>query len=138
MKTFELVAPCHFGLEAVTKREIYDLGYEIARVEETMERISSHYGATQSNFFVLSNGIFTTGNAGGSERYANVEYIPLKGAQMEKIAEINQLSRDIAADKYTLREARLKVEEIPAISCSYSAIVRRSKAAERDIRRPAP
>ena len=43
-------------------------GAEIARVEETMERISSHYGATQSNFFVLSNGIFTTGNAGGSER----------------------------------------------------------------------
>ncbi|MCM1107388.1 MAG: class I SAM-dependent RNA methyltransferase [Blautia sp.] len=34
MKTFELVAPCHFGLEAVTKREIYDLGYEITRVED--------------------------------------------------------------------------------------------------------
>lgn len=32
--TFELVAPCHFGLEAVTKREIYDLGYEITRVED--------------------------------------------------------------------------------------------------------
>ncbi len=34
MKTFELVAPCHFGMEAVTKREIYDLGYEITRVED--------------------------------------------------------------------------------------------------------
>lgn len=34
MKTYELVAPCHFGLEAVTKREIYDLGYEITRVED--------------------------------------------------------------------------------------------------------
>ncbi|MDD6155860.1 MAG: class I SAM-dependent RNA methyltransferase [Lachnospiraceae bacterium] len=34
MKTFELVAPCHFGLEAVTKREIYDLGYEVTRVED--------------------------------------------------------------------------------------------------------
>ena len=34
MKTFELVVPCHFGLEAVTKREIYDLGYEITRVED--------------------------------------------------------------------------------------------------------
>lgn len=33
-KTFELVAPCHFGLEAVTKREIYNLGYEITRVED--------------------------------------------------------------------------------------------------------
>lgn len=34
MKTFELVVPCHFGLEAVTKREIYDLGYEIIKVED--------------------------------------------------------------------------------------------------------
>lgn len=34
MKTFELIAPCHFGLEAVLKREIYDLGYEIIRVED--------------------------------------------------------------------------------------------------------
>ncbi len=34
MRTFELVAPCHFGLEAVLKREIYDLGYEIDRVED--------------------------------------------------------------------------------------------------------
>ena len=31
MDTYELVVPCHFGLEAVTKREIYDLGYEITR-----------------------------------------------------------------------------------------------------------
>ena len=34
MKTYELVVPCHFGLEAVLKREIYDLGYEIGRVED--------------------------------------------------------------------------------------------------------
>lgn len=34
MNTFELVAPCHFGLEAVLKKEIYDLGYEITRVED--------------------------------------------------------------------------------------------------------
>lgn len=34
MKTYKLVAPCHFGLEAVLKREIYDLGYEIDRVED--------------------------------------------------------------------------------------------------------
>ena len=34
MKKIELIAPCHFGLEAVLKREIYDLGYEIASVED--------------------------------------------------------------------------------------------------------
>ena len=31
---FELIAPCHFGLEAVLKREILDLGYEISKVED--------------------------------------------------------------------------------------------------------
>ena len=34
MQTFELIAPCHFGLEAVLKKEIYDLGYEITKVED--------------------------------------------------------------------------------------------------------
>jgi len=34
MKTFELLVPCHFGLEAVLKKEIYDLGYEISKVED--------------------------------------------------------------------------------------------------------
>lgn len=34
MKKMELIAPCHFGLEAVLKREILDLGYEIAEVED--------------------------------------------------------------------------------------------------------
>ena len=34
MKYIELIAPCHFGLEAVLKREILDLGYEISSVED--------------------------------------------------------------------------------------------------------
>lgn len=33
-KYFELIAPCHFGMEAVLKREILDLGYEISQVED--------------------------------------------------------------------------------------------------------
>ena len=34
MNKYILVAPCHFGLESVLKREIYDLGYEIIKVED--------------------------------------------------------------------------------------------------------
>lgn len=34
MKRCELIAPCHFGLEAVLKREITDLGYDVTRVED--------------------------------------------------------------------------------------------------------
>lgn len=32
IKEFELFAPCHFGLEAVLKREIINLGYEVTEV----------------------------------------------------------------------------------------------------------
>lgn len=34
MELFELIAPCHWGMEAVLKREILDLGYEVSRVED--------------------------------------------------------------------------------------------------------
>ena len=32
MRRYELMAPCHFGLEAVLKREITDLGYDVTGV----------------------------------------------------------------------------------------------------------
>ncbi|MCI9299038.1 MAG: class I SAM-dependent RNA methyltransferase [Lachnospiraceae bacterium] len=34
MRKFELIAPCHFGLEAILKKEITDLGYEVLQVED--------------------------------------------------------------------------------------------------------
>jgi putative N6-adenine-specific DNA methylase len=34
MRKFELIAPCHFGLEAVLKKEIIDLGYDVSLVED--------------------------------------------------------------------------------------------------------
>lgn len=34
MSKYEYIAPCHFGMEAVLKREISDLGYEISAVED--------------------------------------------------------------------------------------------------------
>lgn len=34
MADYELIAPCHFGLEAVLKREIQKLGYDILKVED--------------------------------------------------------------------------------------------------------
>ena len=31
MEMYEFISPCHFGMEAVLKREIYDLGYDIIK-----------------------------------------------------------------------------------------------------------
>lgn len=82
-------------------------GAEISRVEETMERIAEHYGEQKESFFVLSNGIFTTGRT-----YANVEFIPIKGASLDKVVYVNQLSRDISRLNYSVPEARERLREI--------------------------
>ena len=82
-------------------------GAEISRVEDTMERIATHYGVQGENFFVLSNGIFTTGRS-----YANAQFIPIKGASLDKVAAVNQFSRDIQAYDLSLEEACSRLEEI--------------------------
>ena len=53
MEQLEFVAPCHFGLEAVLKREIYDLGYEISRVEDGRVTFLGDYEAlVRANLFL--------------------------------------------------------------------------------------
>ena len=94
-------------------------GAEISRVEDIMARISTYFGVDRGNFFVLSNGIFTTGSAGKVKKaggqastYANVEFIPIRPIQLQKVVEVNQLSYDISAGKCSLEEARTRLEKI--------------------------
>ena len=94
-------------------------GAEISRVEDIMSRIANCYGVDSGNFFVLSNGIFTTGNsnkvskAGGqASTYANVEFIPIRGVQLSKVRAVNQLSYDIAAGGCSLESARERLRAI--------------------------
>ena len=53
LQQFELIAPCHFGLEAVLKREIYDLGYDITKVEDGRVTFAADAeGIVRSNVFL--------------------------------------------------------------------------------------
>lgn len=60
----ELMAPCHFGLEAVLKREIQDLGYEISCVEDG--RVT-FYGDAQA--IAVANVFFENCGADSSESW---------------------------------------------------------------------
>lgn len=95
------------GFASEAGRILLENGAEISRVEETMERISSNYGEKGEKFFVLSNGIFTTGRS-----YANAEFIPIKGARLDKVVAVNQLSRDIARLKLPFGAACERLEQI--------------------------
>ncbi len=55
MEKFELIAPCHFGMEAVLKREILDLGYEITKVEDGKVTFEADaQGIADANIFLRS------------------------------------------------------------------------------------
>lgn len=88
-------------------------GAEISRVEETMERICSYYGKKDVDFFVLSNGIFTTGGYGRKDTYARVRHIPVSGARLDKVVAVNQLSREVEEGKYEdVDRVKKKLDEI--------------------------
>ncbi len=48
-----MIAPCHFGLESVLKREITDLGYEVTRVEDgRVTFLGDEEGVCRGNVFL--------------------------------------------------------------------------------------
>lgn len=53
MRKYELIAPCHFGLESVLKREILDLGYDVVKVEDgRLTFIGDAEAVCRSNIFL--------------------------------------------------------------------------------------
>lgn len=53
MSQYEYIAPCHFGLEAVLKKEVQDLGYHIVSVEDGKVTFAGEEDAMcRANFFL--------------------------------------------------------------------------------------
>lgn len=91
-------------------------GAEIFRVEETIDRICRHFGVESENAFVLSNGIFLTAGSDKEKRFARVRHIPVQGAQLHRVAAVNQLSREIEEGKYDLCQIEEKLAQIKAMT----------------------
>lgn len=87
-------------------------GAEIFRVEETMDRICRHYGVESASQFILMNYILATAGEGHGHVFAKVRHIPVNGSHLDKVAAVNQLSREIAEGKYTVSEAYQALETI--------------------------
>ncbi len=85
-------------------------GAEISRVEETMRRIARHYGVEGEDFFVLSNGIIAT-----DKGYARSKFIPIKGASLDKVVAVNQLSREVVQDECSLEQLEQRLKAIRAM-----------------------
>ena len=87
-------------------------GAEISRVEEAMERIFRYYGVESGSTFVLSNGIFATAGSSKESFFAKVEHIPVSGTHLNRVAAVNQLSREIEEGRYSPAEAAERLNAI--------------------------
>lgn len=97
MSRVELIAPCHFGLEAVLKKEILDLGYEIVKVEDGRITFAGEEEAiARANMFIRT-----------------AERIMLKCGSF-KAATFDELfegTKDIPWERYLTRDAKFWVSK---------------------------
>ena len=87
-------------------------GAEIFRVEETIYRICRHYGVQSASTFVLSNGIFITAGDEKEPCCSAVRHLPSWVTRLDRVAAVNQLSREIEEKNYSLEEVNRRLDKI--------------------------
>lgn len=87
-------------------------GAEIFRVDETIQRICKRFHVEEIDTFVLSHAIFINAEREGEEVYSKIKHIPLSSANLEIVAEVNDLSRKITAGMISLDEAIDELDRI--------------------------
>jgi len=101
--------------------ELLKNGGEIYRVQETVSRVMEAYGVWDYHVFVVTNGIFATIHEQGDDAGSMVRDVPLGDINLEKVAKINQLSREICQGRCSLDEADERLKQ-----CQDAAKVRDS------------
>ena len=139
------------ALELVTRigEVLLKNGGEIFRVQQTMQLVAKAYGIPGFQVYVLANGLFVSmqeegrtitrpvesGDAAGQEylfgqehlasqaRLASqVRYVPLSSVHLGRVAAVNNLSREIVAQKYKVEEASRKIEQIDKLPFTSNAV----------------
>ena len=108
-----------------TGEALLKFGGEIYRVKDTIEMILESYGIHEKDVYILSNGVFVSINGHGAQICSAIRDVPLCSTNLSGIAAINQLSRDICINSYSLSEARKKLDEaihVPMVSDSFLVI----------------
>lgn len=127
------------ALELVTRigEVLLKNGGEIFRVQQTMQLVAKAYGIPGFQVYVLANGLFVSmqeegrtitrpvesGDAAGQAHLASqVRYVPLSSVHLGRVAAVNNLSREIVAQKYTVEEASRKIEQIDKLPFTRNAV----------------
>ncbi len=101
MVRLELIAPCHFGLEAVLKREIYDLGYDIKKVEDGRVTFEGDYEAVC--------------RANINLRTAERVLIKIGEFKAESFEELFENTKALSWDEYFPVDAKIYIKKVSSI-----------------------
>ena len=101
MGKMNFIAPCHFGLEAVLKREITDLGYEVSLVEDgRVTFVGDEDALCRANVFL---------------RTAERVLIKVGSFHAETFEELFQGTRSIAWEEYIPADGKFWVAKAASI-----------------------
>lgn len=92
-------------------------GAETYRVEDTMIRIASSFGLPRSQSFVIPTGIIFSIDGVEATRLIRITE---RFTDLQKVAMVNNISRQISEGELTAEEALLHLKEIETANYSYS------------------
>ena len=96
-------------------------GSEIYRCEDVIIRIAKHFGIKELDIFTLSTCLFVTCNEDG-ETYTCIKRMKPNDLNLTKISKVNQLSRDLVKNNFSLEEFNLFLKEIEVAKDQYSKL----------------
>lgn len=87
-------------------------GAQIGRVENSIERICAAFGATETHVFSVTSGIIVTCFDQNGNSITQLRRVRSEKFDMNKLEHLNQLSRDICADRIDIADVPVRLKEI--------------------------
>lgn len=104
----------HISLAMDIGMQMLVCGAQISRVEDSIGRICKALGAVETHVFSVTSGIIVTAFDDKGNSATQLRRIHAGSLDMTRLAKLNQLSRDICANRVTDVEIPAKLEQITA------------------------
>ena len=90
-------------------------GAEVLRVEDTLTRLCKAYNFQNINVFCITSCIVLTANSGDDRIITQTRRVPNRGTNLQKVAAVNALSREICKQTITADQFITKITDIQHI-----------------------
>lgn len=87
-------------------------GGEVYRAEETMSRISLAYGASECDSYATPTTMMLTIYDEGGHPYTTMKRVHERGVDLDKVARVNAISRNVAAGRWDIDRTHRELQAI--------------------------